>query len=150
MKKNFILIIFLNHLFFLFAEEKAFDFYYGQTQISKYISLEIKITTERYSKTLIPSYELVLLRKMSVLVKELEFWVDYDYGQVTSYHDRTLFVLDKEQLEEFNRYGKLIFYSKKFEQIARESNAVKQDVFIYRDPDAEDVFGIFKRLVIDL
>jgi hypothetical protein len=149
MKKITVLILLFSHSVFLFAKERVFDFDYGQTQISKYVSLEIKLTTVRYDKTLIPSYKLILLRKANVLIKELEFWVDYDYGQTHSYSDRTLFILDKEQLEEFNKSSKLILYSKKFDQIPRECNVVKKEVYVYTEPDGEEVYGIFIKLVID-
>jgi hypothetical protein len=117
-------------------------------RIREYVSCEIIITSVRNGETITPSYELTLLKNMPNYIKELEVQVTYYYGQNFDYINSSKFILNKEEIEEFNTNG--VIYIKKFlPEMERESLEKKKNSVGYVDPDGEYINEIFYKLVVE-
>jgi hypothetical protein len=147
MKKQwFIFVFFLNSLISCSLQEQTIKGV-GNPEISRYIGWSSQILSTRTEENITPIYEITLSKKENNIITNFEFDVSYYYGQTFHFNNKLSFVWDKNssELVELNSRGS-VKIRKELSPMKREELVELENVFIFTEPDGEDLQGIFKKI----
>ncbi|MDR2941896.1 MAG: hypothetical protein LBV17_04820 [Treponema sp.] len=125
----------------------------GDPIYSNYIKWELEITSERENDTIIPSFNVTLMKKTDDFIKFYKFRTLYYYGQLHDFSDIVYYEWTEEmpELIELNEKGfvtirRTLPAMQREELIKKEKDV--QKYFVYTDPDGENLEGITYKMII--
>jgi hypothetical protein len=95
--------------------------------VSKYLSIEKKITSQARDGFILPSYEVKLLKNSENIIKEVKVRLAYYYGENMILQDSFLWTLDSYELIQLNNTGSVIK-----ENVLK--NIKRDNIFLDADP----------------